>query len=83
MLNAETIPYLWGFPLVLREDDHVDQGVRVVRVLLHGLVKGGLGLAVLALSEEGDGLTVQEDRGGPELVDHLLVDVVCLLKIYS
>ena len=66
---------------MLREDDHIDQGVRVVRILLHGLVEGGLGLAVLALGQEGHCLTVQEDRGGSQLINHLLVNVVSLLKI--
>ena len=73
--------YLWGLPLVLGEDDHVDQGVRIVRILLHGLVESGLGLAVLALGQEGHRLPVQEDRGGPQLINHLLVDVVSLLKL--
>ena len=68
---------------LLAENDEIDEGVRAVGVLLHGLLQGGLGLVELALLQEGSGLAIQEQRCRSELVDHFLVNVVCVLDLVT
>ncbi len=77
------ISHLRRLSRLLRQDDHVDERLCVGGILLQGLVQSGLRLLELALLEEGRGLSVQQQRGGAELVDQLLVDVVRVLDFVT
>ena len=60
---------------MLGQHNHVDQGLRVVWILLYSLGKSSFSLSILPLGKEGDSLAIEKEGSGAQLVNHLLVDV--------
>ena len=71
-LGEKSCGLLLRLALVLGEHHKVDQGLRVVGVLLQSLPKGSLCLGVLALRYERNCLAVQQQSCASQFVNHLL-----------
>ena len=71
-LGEKSCGLLLRLALVLGEHHKVDQGLRVVGVLLQSLCKGGVCLGVLALRDERHCLSVQKQSCASQFVNHLL-----------